>query len=689
MMASVPLLVNLRARLVALVLLALIPALALILFIAWEERGLETTETFEDAQRLVRLFSQDQERYIEGARQLLIALAQLPDVRDGNTRSCNALFANLEAQYPLYANFGAIWPDGKLYCSAVPFEGVVDLSDRSYFRRAVESRDFAIGDYQIGRLTKKPTLNFGYPVSDETGKIKAVVFAALDLGWLNSRVAEVDLPAGSVLSVIDYRGTVLARHPDRENWIGKSAPELPVFKTVLTRRKGTAQMAGADGVRRLYAFASLKGGPSGDAYVIVGIPEAAAFANVHRSLLRNLVWLGLVAVLALAAAWFIGNPFVVSYISERIRAQEARLQLAAIVESSDDAIIGKTLEGTITSWNRGAERIYGYAEHEIIGRSIATLAPPERKDEITDILERLKRGERIEHYETVRVRKDGKPIDVYLTVSPVSDASGKVTGLSTIARDITERKRLEQEANRLRADFTAMIIHDLRSPLTTIMSGAGMMEEGLAGPVNPDQKKWLGKIQASSRHMVDLISEFLDLSKIEAGRIELLKEEVDLHGLVKNCLDNYLIVARDKGVSLISSLSPELPRIWADPRRLEQVFANLVSNAIKFTPAGGKIEVNGALENGDRIQLSVSDTGPGIPPRELGQIFQKYRQTLSGKMSQHKGTGLGLVICKMIVEAHGGKIWVESQEGGGTAFFFSLPVASQLASGNPPSPSLT
>jgi signal transduction histidine kinase len=234
---------------------------------------------------------------------------------------------------------------------------------------------------------------------------------------------------------------------------------------------------------------------------------------------------------------------------------------------------------------------------------------------------------------------------------------------------------LQAEAmEEMKADFTAMIVHDLRSPLMAVLSGAAVLEDGLVGPVNEEQLKWLRKVQAGTRSLLNLVDDFLDLSRLEAGHIDLSKENVDLDQLIRNSLDNYIVLAQDKKISLESRVSPTLPSVSADPRRLDQVFANLLSNAIKFTPQGGKIEVGTDQENGAGARIWVKDSGVGIPGNEIGQLFEKYRQTTSGKTSKYKGTGLGLVICKMIVEAHGGKIWVESEEGKGTTFFLTLPL---------------
>jgi len=233
---------------------------------------------------------------------------------------------------------------------------------------------------------------------------------------------------------------------------------------------------------------------------------------------------------------------------------------------------------------------------------------------------------------------------------------------------------LQSEAmEKLKEDFGAMIVHDLRSPLNTMMSSVSMMGEGLVGAFNEEQKKWLARIQESGQKMMGLINDFLDLSKLEAGKIELVKEEVDLKPLIQNSLDTYAVLAQDKKISLANRVDSKLPAVIVDPRRLDQVLTNLLSNSVKFTGEKGTIEV-GASRDGQETRVWVKDSGVGIPPQEIGLVFERYRQTTSGKTSKHKGTGLGLMICKMIVEAHGGKIWVESEINKGTTFFFSLPL---------------
>jgi PAS domain S-box-containing protein len=363
-------------------------------------------------------------------------------------------------------------------------------------------------------------------------------------------------------------------------------------------------------------------------------------------------------------------------VEEALRTSEERTR--QIIDTAYDAFVAIDDRGLITDWNRQAETTFGWSREEIIGKPLVeTIIPPQYREAHKRGLQRflattegLVLNKRIE---VPVLHRDGHEFSVELTIWPTR--AGKSYRFNAFLHDITERKKIEQE----KADFAAMLAHDLRSPLTTILSAAAIVEDGLTGPVNEAQKEWLAKISDSVQKLLELVNDFLDLSKLEAGRIDLMKEEVDLGQLIQGSLRIYRLLAGEKKLSLTSRINPSLPTLHADRRRLDQLFANLLSNAIKFTPKGGVIELGACREKGSGSQGSavrvwVKDSGVGIPAAEIGQLFEKYRQTSSGKISGQKGTGLGLVICKMVVEAHGGRIWVESEEGKGSVFSFSLPL---------------
>jgi PAS domain S-box-containing protein len=367
----------------------------------------------------------------------------------------------------------------------------------------------------------------------------------------------------------------------------------------------------------------------------------------------------------------------------------AQARLAAIVESSDDAIISKTLEGIITSWNRTAQRIFGYTTAEAVGQSILLIVPPDRHEEEASILARLRRGERIEHFETRRRTKDGRMLDISLTVSPVRDASGKIIGASKIARDITEKKRLERERemllkderyareeaqrmNRMKDEFLATLSHELRTPLNAIMGWSQLLSVG--GMSANDIKEGVSVIERNARSQKQLIDDLLDMSRIISGKLRLDVQRVDPITFIEAAIQTVLPSADAKQIHVDVMLDPRAGPVSGDPARLQQVVWNLLSNAVKFTSRGGRVRITLESVN-SHVELTVSDTGEGIAPQFLPQLFARFSQADASTNRKHGGLGLGLAIVKQLVELHGGSVRAKSGgEGQGAAFTVQLPL---------------
>ena len=300
---------GLRLRLVLLVLLAVIPALALVGVSALGNRNTLARQVEENALRLARLAAAGHEGAIEGTRQFLTALAQAPDVRSGDPTRCAALVKDLLAEFPNYVNVGVANIRGDITCSAVESSAPVNIGDRSYFQRAIATRDFAVGDFVIGRVTGEPTLGVGSPVVDGRGRVVAVALAAVRLDTFERIAAEANLPSDSAVVVVDGGGTILARAPDDLGLVGKKLPESELVRAVTRGTQGALEVPGLDGVRRLYGFTRLRGG--GDVSVAVGISTKAAFAEVNRTFWLAIAGLALVGALALVAAWIVGTNLIV------------------------------------------------------------------------------------------------------------------------------------------------------------------------------------------------------------------------------------------------------------------------------------------------------------------------------------------------------------------------------------------
>jgi PAS domain S-box-containing protein len=513
-------------------------------------------------------------------------------------------------------------------------------------------------------------------------------------------------------------------------------------------------------------------------------------------------------------------------LAERRQMEAEQNRLAAIVASSDDGIIGLSVDGIVTSWNRGAEKIYGFSAEEIVGLSVQRLMPEDRVDEESAIIERIQRGERLEHYETLRRHRNGSLFDVSLTISPIKNVAGEVIGISKISRDITARKRAEVErtqaqaalarelarskgllnasfdgivvvdaqgyvvdanesyarmlgrtledtltlhisdwdaqwspqeldqivttgrfvdctfetvhrrkdgstyeveitvsnvavsdeilqlcicrditerkkteeqlrlsnermslanaelarAARLKDEFLASMSHELRTPLNAILGLSEALIEDIFGPLNDEQREHLTTIEKSGKHLLALINDILDLSKVESGRMELEITAVPVEEFCTSCLSFVKQQAHQKRIQLDCRIDPDLVEIDIDERRLRQVLVNLLSNAVKFTPDNGTVQLQ---VRGDAfrqtLEFGVTDTGIGIAPEHLDKLFQPFVQIDSALSRRYAGTGLGLALVRRISELHGGSVSLESQEGKGSRFTVSLPWSASAA----------
>ncbi|MEA2692084.1 MAG: hypothetical protein QOJ16_1471 [Acidobacteriota bacterium] len=383
----------------------------------------------------------------------------------------------------------------------------------------------------------------------------------------------------------------------------------------------------------------------------------------------------------------VGVVLVFRDVTERRRDEEIRARLAAIVESSQDAIISKTLDGVIRTWNAGAERLFGYRAEEAVGRSITLIIPRERLDEEREILARLSRGEPVEHFETVRMAKDGRRLDISLTVSPIRDAEGRIIGASKVARDVTGRKQVEEalrEADRRKDEFLALLAHELRNPLAPLRNGLQVMR--LAADNPGLVAKTRDMMDRQLFHMVRLIDDLLDVSRISRNKMELRRSRVLLADVVSSAVETARPALEEAGQELTVALPPEPVQLDADLTRLAQVFGNLLNNSAKYTGRGGHIWLTATLD-GDQVIVAVRDNGIGIPASALPNIFDIFSQVDRSIERSTGGLGIGLALVKGLVEMHGGTVEAASPgPGKGSTFTVSLPVLKDRAEPSPGTP---
>jgi PAS domain S-box-containing protein len=418
---------------------------------------------------------------------------------------------------------------------------------------------------------------------------------------------------------------------------------------------------------------------------------------------------------------------VIRDITERKKAEialkdrmEDLRRLATVVSDSNDAVILHDFDGKILAWNRGAKETYGYTETEALGKNVREIVADADREAALTLIQRIQQGDIVKSFELRRVTKDGRILNVWLTTTLLTDEKGKPVAIATTERDITERKQAEEEvrelnttleqrvtertaelvvakdraeeADRLKSAFLATMSHELRTPLNSIIGFTGILLQELAGPLNAEQRKQLEMVRDSGRHLLALINDVLDISKIEAGQLEVRSEPFDLRASIENVAGIVHPLAVKKGLDLHVELAPDIGTFVSDARRVEQVLLNLLNNAIKFTERG-KVTLTAEIAPGalcapnslpasqssatrqaSVLRISVADTGIGIKPEDFTKLFLPFRQIDSGLTRQHEGTGLGLAICRRLVDLLGGEIHATSEWGKGSVFTFTLPM---------------
>jgi PAS domain S-box-containing protein len=565
-----------------------------------------------------------------------------------------------------------------------------NFADQDWYRGVSKNWMPYISDVYKG--SGEPRLNViaaALPIKTDDNQTVAILVLQVNLKSLVAWSESVDTNGHENVLVVDKRGNLVAYPGINLQSRIRDISAIPAVRKALQGLKGVETSAdpGGDG-DQLYAYYPVAGYGWG---VVVQQPVRIAYQWRDRSLAVSFITYGLILLFSC------GLTYLILGILIRIKqSEENHARLAVIVESSDDAIFSQTLEGEILTWNKGAVKVYGYMEAEVVGRNFRLLVPTEQTKETDELLESIRHGDVVERYETVRQRKDGSLIDLSLTMSPIKNSSGKIIGASAIGRDITHLKKLRnelreknrtleeqyqvvQDANRLKSEFLANMSHELRTPLNAIIGFSQMMQDGKVGAVSPDHREYLGDILASGRRLLELINDILDLARLESGRMEFHPEAVQLSQLIEQVrvLLNKDVVS--KRLSIETEVAPQVENLLIDAAKFKQVLYNYLSNAIKFTPAGGHIAIRVLAMESEHFRLEVQDSGIGIPPERFGELFTEFKQLDGGLNKRHQGTGLGLALTKKIVEAQNGRVGVEKSAGQGSVFYAILPTVASGA----------
>lgn len=728
---------NLRSRLLLLLLLALLPVYGFIAYSVFESRQQAAEHARENALWLTRLMALEQKSIIDVARQQLQSLAQLPIVRRPEWSAlCSQTFADLRKQNAFYANLGVIDADGTLRCSAFPFTSRANLSDQRYFSKAMSTRAFVIGDYQIGRVTGKGGVNLAYPVLDTAGNPQAVVFISLDLGAMADRLIETaNLPKGSTLIILDSHGTILVRQPDPEKWVGKSLPDAPLTRSIFAHGKeGSTQEIGVDGVERLYVFVPFSATPANRVYVSVGIPTAVVFADANKLFINALLLLALVTAAVAAAIWAGSNslllrpaaalrqaarrlgqgdlgartglPYTADEFGQIARgfddmasalqaregeAARAEARFTNIVNLAPDAIISVDQNQHILIFNHGAERIFGYTAAEITGQPLDMLLPARLAGTHREHVRRFATGpdtarDMNRRGEIHGRRKDGNEFPAEASISKVEE-NGKPL-VTVFLRDITEHKRAEEEIRRLNADLEGKVIER-----TAELQTANRELGAFSYSVSHDLRAPLRSIDGFSQALLEDYADRLDhqakdyLNRVRAATQhmgQLIDDMLTLSRVTLAEMQRGTVDLSALAADVLAELQKNEPKRkvdWriepglvaaGDAQLLRVALVNLLNNAWKYT----------AHQPQPRIEFGAMRNADGATDffvRDNGAGFDMaYADKLFGAFqrlhttAEFPGTGIGLATVQRIVHRHGGQVRGEGVPGQGATFYFTL-----------------
>jgi len=589
---------SLLARLLILVTIAVLPALAIQVYNEYKLRHARAAEVRDLTQRYAHFVAAEQDNIVDGTHQLLSALTQLPQIQSANAAECGIVLASLNAQYPNYDRLAAFDVTGRLICSstAARASDALELS-LPHIRAAIADNRFTASDYQVRPDTNARIVEFALPLHDESKNVIGVAVAALNLDWLTSMLAEKPIPPEMAISIIDSRGTVIASTPDPV-WVGSRLPQNLLDSLRPTVLQAGLELNDPKGVARIYSEVPSTLFP-GQFFVIAGFDKSATLSAINQSTVRTAALILSGLALALLAAWVGGDHFL-------------RRPLNILLQAA-------------TRWRAGDWSVRA--------------ALPDRSSEIGRL---------------------GQAFDA------MADA------LSDREAELNRSKNDAESASRAKTNFLASMSHELRTPLNAVIGFSEMLKDGYAGSLSSKQREYIDDIYGSGRHLLELVGDILDMSTIEAGKLELHPVLVPARRAIEGAVNLIETRATAAALAVVIEVPDYLPLLYVDHVRFRQILLNLLSNAVKFTPRGGSVTVSAASDGGE-IFISVADTGIGMRPEDIPKALQPFRQVENPFSRQNDGVGLGLPLAKTLTELHGGRLEITSALRRGTVVTLRFP----------------
>jgi PAS domain S-box-containing protein len=702
---------SIKHQLLLIVAIIAFPAICIIINSGIQQRKTAIHEAKTETQKLAETIVNEQKNLIASTRQLFIALAQLPEVTTHKPFEAHAILAEILNLSPQYTNIYIADPSGLVWASALPMKEILSVSERRHFKNALASGKLSSGEYGIGRVSNKATLNLGYPLNDATGKVTAVICAGLSLDYYRQIFETYKLPQGASFALIDHKGTILTRAVDPVKYMGKqSNPEI--FKHMQEGPEeetstGTSSAAGDNRIQT-YRKIRLEGESTPYMYVRAGIPTDVVMSESNAALGKNLMIYSVSLLVALFLSWLIGKKYIIDRVlvlqqsSQRLAngdfntrvahevgggefgelgqtfddmAQKLTLREQALRESKNnyqdifntahDAFILNDESGRIIEANKSSEVMFGYAREELLHLSVKDLISGESPYSFPEALKLMEKSlkEGTQEFDWLSRRKNGESFWTEISITPTSVVGER--RILAVIRDITERKEMEH----MKEAMLSNLSHELRAPLSAML---GFLEFVIDNKVEDAQLKDYHTIMhKEAERLNEMITNFLDMQRLKAKLHEYDFKPLDVRLLIEEAAG--IFASPSAKHSIIVNAPSSLPQISGDKELLHQVISNLISNAIKYSPEDSKVILDARAED-NKVTLWVKDEGTGIPSESLDKIFDVFYRVDGTNNRRITGTGLGLALVKEIVHAHNGQAWVESILGQGSTFYISLPV---------------
>ena len=613
--------VRLTTRLIILVLIAVGPAIAIQAYNEYELRKAREADIRQQVVQITKQFGEEIGELREGARQLLLALAQLTPVKLRDSAACDELFATLESQYANYSILEAADADGHIFCSSKPLV-YSSVADQPFFKRAMAQEGLAVGNYWADPVSGQRMIHFALKFDHDDGRTAGVVFAGLDLAWLSEHLKERGLSPTSSILIADREGNIIARLPNPAALVGKNMRKS--HEGIMDgNTAGWEEAVGVDGTTRIFGYVP-PALPPRDFFLSAGQSKAEAFAAIDSATARGIGLIALGLLAATIAAVVGGRRFLLEPINGLIR--------------------------FATEWRNGSYDARVKVRHPAseIGHLGATF------NAMADALAARYAAQQ-------RAEKELRELN------------------ATLETRVEERTLELANANRAKSMFLANMSHELRTPLNAIIGFGEMIHREIMGPIGvAAYRDYAQHIHESGMHLLSLVEEMLDLAKVEAGKLQIERVATRPGALLAESLVMLSSTAEAAGVEIVVKGDPSTwPELEGDPVKLKQIFVNLIGNAIKFTPAAGQVTVSGAVDEGG-LHIRIRDTGIGMCATDIPLVLQPFYRVNSVLDSKHQGAGLGLPFAKSVVELHGGTLAIESELGVGTTVTVTLPLVCRM-----------